>query len=168
MISNILSQVAEKLDRWLNDPHQDLRECITQLRDKAKYLQLLLDAHPHETLPTERITADGFAGEEATDIDDCQHPVPGNSQDVRSKRQVWLDWMMSDDSANYPRTPFFSQKDLLKRGWSKRVIAQLLRDPDWRSENPHFAGAAPMLCWRQDRVLAAEDSPAFQESFRKI
>jgi hypothetical protein len=78
-----------------------------------------------------------------------------------AKRHKLVDWMMSDDSAKYP--PFFSKKDLLKRGWSGGLIDQLLGEPDWRSPNPHFENAAPMLCWKQDRVLAAENTPAFQE-----
>jgi hypothetical protein len=172
MIRDILSQAVDSLDRCLNDPlwNQicELAERIIRLRDEAKDVLLLLDAHPHETLPTERITADGFTEKETGDINDRQHPVPGNSQDVRSKRRKYIDWMMSDDSAHDMGTPFFSKKDLLKRGWSRRLIEQILGPPDWKSENPHFAGAAPMLCWRRDRVREAEDTPAFQESFRKI
>jgi hypothetical protein len=78
-----------------------------------------------------------------------------------AKRQKFVDWMMSDDSAQCP--PFFSKKNLIQRGWSKGLIGQLLGEPDWRSPNPHFENAAPMLCWKQDRVLTVEDIPFFQE-----
>jgi hypothetical protein len=76
-------------------------------------------------------------------------------------RQKFINLMMSDNSAQSPA--FFSRKDLTKRGWSRGLIDRILGDPDWRSPNPHFENAAPMLCWKQDRVLAAENAPAFQE-----
>jgi hypothetical protein len=168
MIGEILSHMVEHLDRWLNDPRQDLQECITRLRDEVKYLQLLLDSHSRETPPTEPIAADGFAERKATDINDRQHSAHENSQDVRAKRQKFIDRMMSEESAHYMETPFFCQKDLIKkRGWTKDLIRQLLGRADWKSPNPHRPGAAEMLCWQQDRVLAAEDTPAFQEFCRK-
>jgi hypothetical protein len=168
MIGNILSQIVEHLDRCLNDPSQDLQECITRLRDEVKYLLNLLDAHSREMPPTEPIAADGFAERDATDINDRQHSPPENSKDVRSERQKFIDWMMRDESAHNMKTPFFNQNDLLKkRGWTKGLIRQLLGGCDWKSPNPHRPGAAQMLCWQQDRVLAAEDTAAFQEFFRK-
>jgi hypothetical protein len=71
--------------------------------------------------------------------------------------------MMSVDPALELRAPCFSQSDLLKRGWSMRLIAQLLGRRDWEAPNPHCAGAAPKLCWRKDRVLEAEETVAFRE-----
>ena len=73
--------------------------------------------------------------------------------------------MKSEESVRTP--PFFSQKDLLERGWRKQLIAELLGEPDWKSPNPHYPNTAPMLCWRQARVLAAEATPAFQERVRE-
>jgi hypothetical protein len=59
---------------------------------------------------------------------------------IKSERQRFLEWIMSDESATQP--PFFNQKDLLKRGWSKDLIARLLGDPDWKKENPHYPSRA--------------------------
>jgi hypothetical protein len=115
--------------------------------------EVVLDAHPHET--------------STTDTNDHQHSTQGSSEDVGRKRREFIDLMMSDESAELWRTPFFNQKDLHKRGWSEKLIAQLLGEPDWKTENPHFAGAAPMKCWRQDRVKAIEDSPEFQKCSRR-
>jgi hypothetical protein len=75
--------------------------------------------------------------------------------------------MMSEDTTHEIRTPFHSQSDLLRRGWSKGLISRLLGAADWTSENPHFPGVAPMLCWRQDRVLLAEATDAFKERLTK-
>jgi hypothetical protein len=71
--------------------------------------------------------------------------------------------MMLDDPAVDLRTPCFNQSDLLKRGWSKGLIERLLGGRDWEVPNPHGAGFAPILCWRKDRVFAAEDTPEFKE-----
>jgi hypothetical protein len=78
-----------------------------------------------------------------------------------STRSRMIERMMSEETAVIP--PIFSQKDLLGRGWSKRLIARLLGEPDWTAENPHGAGFAAMRCWRQDRVIAAEATAAFRE-----
>jgi hypothetical protein len=72
-----------------------------------------------------------------------------------------IERMMSEETALIP--PIFSQKDLLGRGWSKRLIAQLLGEPDSTSPNPHGSGLAPMKCWNQGRVVAAEATAAFRE-----
>ena len=108
------------------------------IRDEADHLRAVLDTRPVAIPPT----------------DDRTHQTV-------SARRAWIDWMMSDESAVTP--PFFNQKDLLGRGWSMRLIAQLLGRRDWEAPNPHGAGFAPMLCWRQDRVLEAEKTLAFQE-----
>jgi hypothetical protein len=153
MISDVLSETVFKLDHYLNDKCWDhvyrgnLREQIIRLRDDAQAIQVLLDTapatDPHEAEPT---------GQDAT--------LNGRESDKRT----FVEWMMSEETAKRPS--FFSQKDLLARGWPKRLIKRLLGDPDFKRENPHFPGTAPMLCWRQDRVLATEDTPAFLGSRR--
>jgi hypothetical protein len=146
MISDILSQVVADLDRYLTDCTFDhtyigeTRERIIRLRNEADSLRSVLDAPP-VTIPA---------------------AVDPSDQTV-SERRRWIEWMMSEETAFDLRTPYFSQSDLLKRGWSKRLIAQILGEPDWTSPNPHGAGFAPMRCWRQDRVIAAEETPAFRE-----
>jgi hypothetical protein len=95
-------------------------------------------------------------------------PVPAandGSPNTDSKRRSLSDLMMAEETAFDLTTPYFSQSDLLKRGWTKPLMPQLLGNPDWTSANPHGAGFAPMKCWRQDRVIAAEETPAFRERF---
>ena len=90
-------------------------------------------------------------------------PPPDDHQhQMKSARSKWIDWMMSDESAHM-RIPFFTQKDLRKRGWSKRLIEQILGEPHWKAPNPHVPNGAQMKCWRQDRVRTAEETPAFRE-----
>jgi hypothetical protein len=72
-----------------------------------------------------------------------------------------IERMMSEETALIPL--IFSQKDLIGRGWSKRLIAQLLGEPDSTCPNPHGSGLAPMKRWNQDRVVEIEASPAFRE-----
>jgi hypothetical protein len=90
-------------------------------------------------------------------------PTDDGSPKTDSRKSSLSDLMMAEETAFDLTTPYFSQSDLLKRGWSKRLIAQMLGKRDWESPNPHYPGAAPMKCWRQDRVIAAEDTPAFRE-----
>jgi hypothetical protein len=142
MISDILSQAVVDLDHYLTDPNfadtytGEVRERVVRLRDEAESLRAVLDTRP-VVIP----------------------PADGHSHQTRSGRKAWIAWMMSDESAATP--PFFTQKDLFGRGWSKRLIRDLLGEADWTAQNPHGASFAPMLCWRQDRVLAAEKTPTF-------
>jgi|ERR1700733_5363761 hypothetical protein len=144
MISDILSRMVTDLDYYLNDANfhgtygGETRERLVRLRNEADDLRLVLDTLPDAI------------------------PAAGDGPDqTASKMSKFIDWMMSDESAVIP--PIFSQKDLLGRGWSKRLIAQLLGEPDWTSDNPHGAGFAPMRCWREDRAKLAEDSREFRE-----
>jgi hypothetical protein len=144
MISDIISQTVVDLDRYLTDPNFDgtytgeVRERVIRLRDEADNLRAVLDIRP-VLIP----------------------PADGHSHQTGSARRAWIAWMMSDESAVTP--PFFTQKDLFGRGWSKRLISDLLGEADWTAPNPHGAGFAPMRCWRLDRVLEAEKTLAFQE-----
>jgi hypothetical protein len=54
----------------------------------------------------------------------------------------------------------FSKSNLLKRGWSERVIAELLGDPDKRGRNAYNWGR-PISLWTRERVIEAETSPIF-------
>jgi hypothetical protein len=83
-------------------------------------------------------------------------------QSIKSDRRKLLEWLMSDASAHDMQTPYFNQKELLKRGWTKDLISRMLGKADWKSPNPH-GPFAPMLCWDLERVIAAEESAAFQE-----
>jgi hypothetical protein len=148
MISDIISQLVLDLDHYLTDPDIDdtysgeTRDGIIRLRDEADNLRSALDK-PSVVIPAADDNPDG----------------------PRSARSEWIAWMMSDASAAI--SPIFSQKDLLGRGWSKRLIAELLGEPDSTCPNPHGVGFASMRCWRQDRVLLAEETPAFRPSRRK-
>jgi hypothetical protein len=50
---------------------------------------------------------------------------------------------------------------LKKRGWTEAMIRDLLGEPDWSADNPHYKTAAPMRLWRVQRIDAAETSPEF-------
>jgi|SRR5580704_2033549 hypothetical protein len=140
MISDILSQTVTDLDHYLNDANFDrtyggeARERLVRLRNEADDLRLVLDTLP-DAIPA---------------VDD-------------GSKRSWSDRMMDIETADDLTTPFFSQKDLLGRGWSKSLIARLLGKPDWTSRNPHGPGFAAMRCWREDRVVEIEATPAFRE-----
>lgn len=146
MISDILSHTVDELDHYLRDPIWDdiyageIRERLIRLRDEANDLRSALDAPPEDTPKS----------------DEPAHQM-------RPPRGEWIERMMSAETALKLATPFFSRSDLLRRGWTKGLIAELLGPPDWTDTNPHGAGFAPMRCWRQDRVLAAEQNPVFQQ-----
>lgn len=151
MISDIPSQAAMNIDHYLSQPDFDhvyvgeIRERLVTLRDEANDLRAELD------LPPVAITA----------ADDPP-------RQTGSTRSELVDRMMADETAFEIATPCFSKSDLLKRGWTTSLIDRLLGRRDWESPNPHCAGGAPMLCYRQDRVIAAEATPAFRQSCRKI
>jgi hypothetical protein len=144
MISDTLSQVTGVLDRYLTDPIFDavytgeIRERLIRLRDEADNLRSALDAPP------------------VPEPDDRPHQTgstPGG----------WIDRMMDPATAHEIATPYFSRSDLLRREWTMGLIDQLLGRHDWTATNPHGAGFSPMQCWRQDRVLMAEETAAFRE-----
>jgi hypothetical protein len=146
MISDILSEVVTNLDHYLNDPiystaySGETRERLLRLRHDADELRSTLDVPP----PSPPAADD-------------------RSDQTGSTRSEMIDRMMSIETAFEIATPYFSRADLLRRRWTKPLIDQLLGEPDWKDTNPHCPGAAPMLCWRQDRVLIAEDTPEFKE-----
>ena len=150
MISDILSRAVVDLDHYLTDPNfdgtyiGDRRERVIRLRDEADSLRAILDMSPAEI---------------SVANDHTHQTDPERSKLIASMMVV----RPADDLA----AAYFSQSDLLKRGWSKPLIDQILGGPDWKSPNPHCAGGAPMLCWLQTRVRTAEDGPAFQAFCRK-
>jgi len=146
MISDIISQTVVDLDRYLTDPNfagtytVEVRERVIRLRDEADNLRAVLD------LPLADI-----------------RPANNPTHQIDPERSKLIAAMMLDDPAVHLRTPCFSQSNLLKRGWSMRLIAQLLGNRDWEAPNPHGAGFTLMQCWRKDRVLEAEETLAFQK-----
>lgn len=54
-----------------------------------------------------------------------------------------------------------SMAGLRERGWTPAMITALLGEPDALKKNPHYAKAAPMRCYIEARVAAAEISPEF-------
>jgi hypothetical protein len=75
MISDVLFEMVEGLDRYLNDPHYDnmysgtLRERIIRVRDDAEYIRFVLDTpYPEWHLPEgfvrEQIVRDRLADRE--------------------------------------------------------------------------------------------------------
>ena len=51
---------------------------------------------------------------------------------------------------------------ILARGWSEKMITELLPEPETR-KNPHGAQHPPMKLWLEKDVLAAEKTDAFKE-----
>src|SRR5207248_2021328 len=63
-----------------------------------------------------------------------------------------------------------TQSSLLARGWSKSLIAALLKDPDKEAVNPNHRRGPPMKLWCEERVTAMEqhcDFVAYQDKRKK-
>lgn len=58
---------------------------------------------------------------------------------------------------------FYNQSNLLERGWSKKLVNDLLGEPDDFSVNPHYRTGPPVRRYLSSRVMAAESSPQFQK-----
>lgn len=54
-----------------------------------------------------------------------------------------------------------SMAGLRERGWTASMITSLLGEPDALKKNPHYAKAAPMRCYIEERVVSAETTPDF-------
>ena len=52
--------------------------------------------------------------------------------------------------------------ELLRRGWTHRLIGKLLGAPDQLERNPHHRSGPKMRLYARTRVLKAEASPNFQ------
>lgn len=139
MISDILSQAVSDLDHYLTDPewaddYAELRDRLVQFRDEADAIRAVLDRDPTE-----------------------------HGSQTKLPRQTLVERMMSEETALDLWTPRFTKKDLKQRGWSDALIHELLGLPDWTEPNPHVPTAAPMCCWRQERVVAVEQSDKFRD-----
>jgi hypothetical protein len=58
----------------------------------------------------------------------------------------------------------FTKTDLKERGWTERLIGELLGSPDEERPNPHYASGPTMKLYLVQRVRAAERRVAFQRS----
>src|ERR1700722_19033832 len=134
MISDIPSQMAVDLDRYLTDPDfghvyvEDTREQLLRSRDEADDLRSVLDMPPGRA------------------------PATDASPQQTGSAPSMVDRMMSTETAFEIATAYFRRSDLLKRGWTKGLINKLLGRRDWEFPNPHCPGAAPMSCWEETRV----------------
>jgi len=61
----------------------------------------------------------------------------------------------------------YTQSDLLKRGWTAKLIQLFAPEPDAIRKNPIFAKAAPMKLYAPDRIHETEQSDIFIEAFEK-
>ena len=50
---------------------------------------------------------------------------------------------------------------LKQRGWTEAMIRDLLGEPDFRVDNPHYKTAAPRRLWLMRKVEAIEATPEF-------
>jgi hypothetical protein len=53
-------------------------------------------------------------------------------------------------------------------GWTRRLIDQLLGEPDKLARNPHYASAAPMRLYLIERVAEVEQTPEYQIALAKL
>ncbi len=56
---------------------------------------------------------------------------------------------------------YYTKCGLKLRGWSDRLIALLLKEPDLTCDNPHYKCAPPMRLYRRSRVHEAEKRKPF-------
>lgn len=61
----------------------------------------------------------------------------------------------------------YTQSDLLKRGWTAKLIRLFAPEPDAIRKNPFFAKASPMKLYAPDRIHEIEGSDLFIEAFEK-
>lgn len=62
---------------------------------------------------------------------------------------------------NEPKIECLSFVGVRERGWTPKLIAQFLGEPDRLVDNPHYRRAAPMRMYTLERVVAAEALPEF-------
>src|ERR1700722_11584262 len=100
MISDILSQMAVDLDRYLTDPDfghvyvEDTRAQLLRFRDEADDLRSVLDMPPGRA------------------------PAADASPQQTDSAPSMVDRMMSDETAFEIARPFFSRSDSGKRSWT--------------------------------------------------
>jgi hypothetical protein len=64
---------------------------------------------------------------------------------------------------NEPHTKTFSVNVLLRRGWTKALIARVLGGEDFTTPNVQFPGAADVRLYGRDRVEEAERGAEFRD-----
>ena len=72
-----------------------------------------------------------------------------------------------EPDAGKSNTRMYAQSELLKRGWTAKLIQLFAPDPDTIRKNPIFAKAAPMKLYAPDRIHEIEESDLFIEAFEK-
>jgi hypothetical protein len=60
------------------------------------------------------------------------------------------------------RTESYSVAELIRRGWTRPLVARLLGDPDMLAPNPHVDGGPSMKLYAKPRVMLAEAGAAFR------
>lgn len=61
----------------------------------------------------------------------------------------------------------FYASTLKERGWSEKLIQQLLGEPDEYGTNPHYKSGPPTRLFLRERVFQAEETPSFQTHIEK-
>lgn len=57
---------------------------------------------------------------------------------------------------------YFTQADLLRRGWNRTLITELLGAPDLTKPNPYYRSGAPVRFFHRARVVELEAGERFQ------
>lgn len=66
------------------------------------------------------------------------------------------------------QTQFWTQRDILARGWTKGLLDKWLGDPDELRPNPHQPDNAPMKLYDCERVVGCEFIDGWCEQMAKI
>ena len=75
------------------------------------------------------------------------------------------EWPLHPEMATQPDKA--TESTLLKRGWTKDLIAAILEQPDELARNPHCRAAAPMRLYNKERVEQAEQGQKFRHHSEK-
>lgn len=59
---------------------------------------------------------------------------------------------------------YITKSTVVKRGWSEKLITELLGEPDREVPNPHYASGPPMQLYDEARVVRVEGTDAFQRA----
>jgi hypothetical protein len=63
---------------------------------------------------------------------------------------------------------FITKSTVLQRGWSEKMIAELLGGHDQEAPNPHYKSGPPMKLYDENRVTREEGTKAFQAASAKL
>jgi hypothetical protein len=64
--------------------------------------------------------------------------------------------------ANPKSVKYITKSTVIKRGWSDKLVAEFLGEPDREVPNPHYASGPPMKLYDEARVIRIEETEAFQ------